>query len=101
MSRTVPAGIDARIQVFDVWDFLDGKHYVLDGISGTFSFVLTRGRNGMLYADLYHTPDKKGRESSSYREKRARYGDDWDTCLTDDIEGYCAIARELGYQEPA
>ncbi|NIU85253.1 MAG: hypothetical protein GWN31_15770, partial [Candidatus Thorarchaeota archaeon] len=80
----------------EVFEFLDGKKYTLDGIEGKFSYELLVGLDCWVYDRLYHEPTEKGKQSKEYREKRRQYRDDWVTDLTDSIEEYCDIAYELG-----
>lgn len=85
----------------DVFVFLDNKPYVLDGISG----ILRHEVSDAVYPyshvveRLIHIPDDEGKKSKEYRQKRIKYRDDWVTDLTDNIDGYCKIAKELGIYE--
>jgi hypothetical protein len=82
-----------------VFEFLNGKTYKLDGVSGKFEHKAYTDRLGLLRQELYHNPDKRGQRTRYYEEKRRLLGDDWSTCLTQNIDGYCDIAIELGYKE--
>ncbi len=82
----------------DVFAFLDGKTYALDGISGTFRHSAQMDGWGIVRERLDHEPDAEGRSTEAYRQVKRRLKDDWSTDLTDAIERYCAIALELGYQ---
>lgn len=82
-----------------VFNFLDGKEYVLDGVDGYFKALWQPLYPDLMEHRLYHIPSKKGKEGESYIGKKEEYGDDWDTDLTGAIEEYCNIAIELGYVE--
>lgn len=96
--------------------FLNGKHYVLDGISGVFEHWWER-RSKKIYVtgyapytpepaevywleELRHVPDEVGKQSEEYQKTRAELGDDWATDLTEsETFRYVDIATELGYKE--
>lgn len=83
----------------DVFQFLDGKYYTLDGIEG--QFCHSYWYSPALYEWfewLYHIPTINSRKTPAYQSLRNQLGDNWDTNLTNNIERYCAIAVELGYQ---
>jgi hypothetical protein len=82
-----------------IFEYLHGRPYTLDGISGQFEY---RSHQAIypyprMVARLWHTPDAAGRDTEEYRKLRRQLGDDWSTDLTDSIERFCAIALELGY----
>src|SRR6185369_10976587 len=74
--------------------YLDGREYTLDDVHGTFEHSGVWPRE-----QLYHNPTAKGKRTKAYREKRRQLEDDWCSNLTEAIDRYCAIARELGYTE--
>ena len=84
----------------DVWDFLDGRAYTLDGVHGKFEV----SKREALYPyhhtaySLYHRPSTKGKKSATYRKIKRDLGDDWDSDLSDQIEKFCDIARKLGFE---
>ena len=83
----------------DVFEFLDGKPYILEGISGYLKYDSYRAIYPYEHTveKLSHIPDSEGKKSLYYQSIRVYLGDDWDTDLTNDIEAYCNIALELGY----
>lgn len=80
-----------------VFEFLHGKSFKLDGMSGKFEHQHCIDRMGILRQDLYFNPDAKGRRTAYYQKVREELGDDWSRNLTQDIEGYCDAARALGF----
>ena len=82
-----------------VFEFLDGKSYTLNGISGVFAHETHRAIFPYPHTveRLNHEPDEEGRCSEAYRETRSELGDDWSTDLTNAIETYCEIALKMGY----
>lgn len=85
----------------DVLEFMDGKSYVLDGISGVFKYSkrnLLSGDFGTvsLRYELVHEADEIGRQNDAYRQVRRMLGDDYVTDMTWS-ERLVDIAVELGY----
>lgn len=74
-----------------IFNFLDGKPYVLSGVSGVFRHDTANGH-------LLHIPDAIGRDSQIYRDLRRRLGDAWETDMTWS-ERTVDIALELGFDE--
>lgn len=85
-----------------VFEFLNGRYYALNAIEGQFNHSYWYSRAFKQYFEyLYHTPTANGKQSPAYQSTAAELEDDWDTNLTDNIERYCAIALELGYEYSA
>jgi hypothetical protein len=84
----------------ELFAFLHGKSYVLDGIRGVFHYETCKARvpYERIVHKLSHEPDASGRRTKQYREIKRQLGDDWSTDLTDG-ERLCDIAVELGYKE--
>lgn len=79
-----------------VFQFLDGKLHVYQGISGRFHHTVSFHKYLNRYEEKLHfIPDEQGRESHEYLKVKRELGDDWDFDLTDNIEAYTAIAVEL------
>jgi hypothetical protein len=92
-------------QANPVFAFLDGKQYVLDGMSGVFKHTFIErpdlsvdGRRWFAES-LDFMPDECGRQTEQYRETKQWLGDDWVVDMSDSIDQYCTIAQELGYEE--
>ncbi len=83
-----------------VFEFLNGKTYKLDGVSGTFRHKVSQARYPYprTVEDLYHDKDAAGRRTKRYQDIKRELGDDYSTCLTNSIDEYCEIAHELGYK---
>lgn len=79
-----------------VFEFLHGKPYKLDGMSGVLQHTHCIDCHGILRQELYFNIDARGRRTKYYQDRRRELGDDWSRCLTQDIDTYCRIARELG-----
>lgn len=97
------AVIEERAYMLDLYEFLEGRLYVLDGIEGRFevttvyaTYPYPRTIHGM-----QHVPTAKGRKTEKYQEVKRELRDHWDTDLSDNIERVTEIAHELGYREPA
>ena len=92
----------AQAWLLDLFDWLDRRTYVLDGISGTpcHRTLTSPWLHGRCFHSLYHEPDTAGRQTLFYRDLRARLGDDWSSDLTHS-ERVIGIALELGYEAPA
>lgn len=82
-----------------VWGFLDGMHYVLDGVPGMLvhNIRVVRYPRAEVYESLCHIPSEEGMETEAYQKVKGDLGDDYETDLSNSIERYCAIALELGY----
>lgn len=80
----------------ELFGFLDGREYVLDGVHGRFAYE--PGRPGRPWEDrLWHRPSARGRRSTAYLTIRRQLRDHWDSDLTEALERWCAIAHELGF----
>lgn len=64
-------------------EYMHGKHYVLDGISGKFKLSTSIDRYGAPVYNFSHVPDAAGKRSEKYKEIRRRLHDDWSTLLSD------------------
>lgn len=84
-----------------VFEFLDAKHYILDGVSGVFHHRIWTARYPYLHKreELAHEADDEGLCSEAYRKTKRELGDDWSSDLTNAIDLYCDIAAKLGYTE--
>lgn len=82
-----------------VFQFLHGKTYKINGVSGTFEHKTYQDRTGRLVQDLYHNADSNGRRTKYYQQTKRELGDDYSTCLTTSIHTYCEAARTLGYSD--
>jgi hypothetical protein len=80
-----------------IFEFLDGKHYTHNDVSGTLRHETLTHHTGFVENRLMHHADKKGQQCTAYRKTREKLGDDYVTDLTNDIEGYCVLARIFGY----
>lgn len=80
----------------DVFEFLDGKEYVLHGIHGHFKHDVWVGRQ-RTSEYLRHIPSKRGMATKLYQDEKRKLGDDWSSDLTNGLS-YCDIAIELGYE---
>ncbi|MCU0551885.1 MAG: hypothetical protein MUC48_21305 [Leptolyngbya sp. Prado105] len=80
----------------ELFEFLNGKVYVLDGIPGILQHSICRVKSPRIeYRDyLYHVPDST---HPGYLQAKRNLGNDWSTDLTGSIETVCAIAADLGY----
>jgi len=85
-----------------ILQFLDGKVYVLDGVSGVFRHRVSHARFPYEHEveQLFHEPDAAGRRTETYQRIKRMLGDDHDTDMTNS-ERVVDIALELGYEEPA
>lgn len=79
-----------------LFDAMDELTYTLDGVHGTFRHVLHRHLSGYIESRLTHVPSAAGKRSKAYQTVKAKLRDDWESDLTQDIDGYCAIALALG-----
>ena len=79
----------------EIFEFLDGREYTLDGVHGHFRYRVL-GRLTTKH-ELAHIPSDQGRESEAYLEVKRKLGDDWTTDLSNSLR-HCEIAIELGYQ---
>ncbi len=77
--------------VEQIGEFLNGKAYTHQGISGTFRYEPDRRMK------ISHTADYDGRRTPAYRKMRDYLGDDWNTDFTnhDDL---CDVALALGFK---
>ena len=84
-----------------IFEFLNGREYVLNGVHGTFRHEITHAIYPYAHTReaLSHVPSKRGMRTNAYREIKRQLRDDWTTDLTDSLERYCTIAAELGCQE--
>lgn len=78
---------------------LNGKHFVLDGINGTFKYETYTACYPYEHQveRILHCPTRKG---AAYAAIRHQLGDDWDTDLTHS-ERLCDIAVAAGWQYTA
>lgn len=85
----------------EVFEFLNGKTYTLDGISGSFRHEVRKAAYPYphTYERLIHEADTEGLRSEPYLAQKRELRDDWISDLTDNVERYVAIAYELGYTE--
>ena len=81
----------------DIFEYLDNKSYTLDGISGRFQHCARTLIGGHIAHTLHHEPDAIGKLSEEYMTIKRELKDDWSTDITQDIEHYCSIAIELGF----
>jgi hypothetical protein len=83
-----------------IFEFLNGKRYTLDGISGHFKYRTYEAiyPSRRTVHKLSHEADARGRRSERYQETKRKLQDDWSTDLTDSIERYCDIAHKLGFE---
>lgn len=79
----------------ELFTFLDGKAYTLDGIHGTFRQDVWVGLD-RVSEYLRHVPSAQGKRSKAYQDTKRQLGDDWSTDLTNGLR-YVDIAIELGY----
>lgn len=80
---------------------LDGKHYVLDGVSGTIKYREFQGRGVHgLNQRISHVADEEGKKTEYYCKTARELGDDYDTDLTDS-ERLVDILCELGLESEA
>lgn len=84
---------------FELFEFLDSKPYTLDGVSGHFNHVINPPSKAYPHWEqkLEHIPDEEGKVSPHYQAQKALMGDDWISDLTQDIDLFCQIATELGF----
>ena len=84
-----------------VFEFLDGRSYTLNEISGQFRHETRRAiyPYPRTIEKLTFQPDEKGQATEEYRQTRRELKDDWTTDLTDAIDTYCDIAIELGFND--
>lgn len=81
-----------------IFEFLDGKEYVLAGVSGVFRHRVSRALYPYEHTveQLFHEPDAAGRQTETYQRIKRELGDDHDTDMTNS-ERVVEIAIELGY----
>ena len=84
------------VAFMNLYAFLDGKRYVLDGIDGTFQVV-----GKWPYERFMHVKSPEGREAPEYVVTKVELHDDWDSDLSNSIERLCQIAFDLGWEPGA
>jgi hypothetical protein len=84
-----------------VFAFLNGKAFILDGVSGYFRHLYVVGKFPCVnvFERLFHVADEKGRQTNKYREVSFRLQDDYLSNITNAIEFYTEVARAMGYRD--
>jgi hypothetical protein len=83
--------------MLDVFEFLHGKNYTLNGLDGVFKLDSFRTKNNGTRHSFSHEKSEAAKQTEQYLKTKDELGDDWSTDMTLDIERTCNIATELGF----
>ena len=76
-----------------LFDFLDGKEYVIDGVHGHF-----KHKSNVFSSHLVHQASEKGKKSAAYKQGKAQMGMDYETEITYRTALLLDISIKLGYK---